>query len=64
MKPKTVLFPSFEQNENGDFKSVAGLEYWLALCFFAAASAALRRKLTFPYRDLSEYTCGLADDTP
>jgi len=22
------------------------------------------RTLTFPYRDVSEYTCGLVDDTP
>jgi hypothetical protein len=23
-----------------------------------------RRPLTFPYRDFSEYTCGLVDNTP
>jgi len=29
-----------------------------------AAPVHWRKSLTFPYRDFSEYACGLADDTP
>jgi len=40
------------------------LEMWEQLMKFRTSQTSHGKQLTFPYRDFSEYACGLADGTP